>query len=67
LSVGGRARQAPWPGGRFAHTVAFDLGDMARGVHRLRLDLQTCPGRSCSLLVDRLELVAGGPARKEKP
>lgn len=67
LSVGGRARQAPWPGGRFAHTVAFDLGDMARGVHRLRLDLQTCPNRSCSLLVDRLELVAGGPARKEKP
>ncbi len=56
LTLGQRSFEVAWPGGKGNQRVSFELGDIPRGYHRLRLILYTCPTRACSLLVDRLEL-----------
>jgi len=37
------------------------LPALSRGWHQLRLTWRSCPRRECYLLVDRLELLSGGP------
>ncbi|MCF8042492.1 MAG: hypothetical protein K9L19_10110 [Desulfarculaceae bacterium] len=59
LSLDGRTL----PGLAFSkgHRLEVILPQVSRGWHQLRLTWRSCPGRDCYLLVDRLELLPGGP------
>lgn len=59
LSLDGRTLPGlSFAGGRSLETA---LPPMRRGWHQIRLTWLSCPGRDCYLLVDRLDLLPGGP------
>jgi hypothetical protein len=59
LKLDGQAIHTPWEGRPWFRDIP--LGQVAAGYHQVEVGWSSCPGRSCTLLLDRLDLLSGLP------